>query len=248
MKILFENLLHTATLSAGGTSVNYPPTNLKHHILKKKFQQTVAISGGSMSDADALTLTWAADKTIDFIAVGYTNAATLTLKLYDSSDTLLDTQVFTSPSLGKSFTAVAGVRYVKLLMHDGSADNPMTLYLGGLGIGQGYTMPYPRYEWGNGLLDNSFGDVTIDGQVSGQYVEPLRILKFSFVTPDRYVFLYILGQVKAFGKYTPLWLLPFPDALATVPALYATIPGGLENQDRDDARQYTFDLTFQEAR
>jgi len=67
MKILFTNLLDTATLSAGGTSVNYPLANLKHPFLKKKFQQTVAISGGSISDADALTLTWTTDQVIDFV-------------------------------------------------------------------------------------------------------------------------------------------------------------------------------------
>lgn len=249
MKILVTNLLDTATLTAGGTSVNYPLANLNHPFLKKKFQQTVAISGGSMSDADALTLAWTTDQIIDMIAVGYTNAETLTLKLYDSADTLLDTQVFTAPSLGASFAAVTGVRKAKLLMHDGSTDNPMTLYLGGLGIGQGYTMPDPVFDWRNDLTDNSFGEITVDGQVSGQYVEPLRTLRFSFVTNDRTVFLYILSLVKDFGKYVPLWLLPFTGtALATVPALYATIPNGIENQGRDAQYRYTFTLTFQEAR
>ena len=248
MKILFTNLLDTATLTAGGSSVNYPLANLQHPFLKRKFQQLVALSGGVMSDADALTLTWTTDQTIDFIAAGYTNATTLTLKLYDSADTLLDTQVFTSPGLGKSFTAVTGVRKAKVLMDNGTGDSPMTLYLGGLGIGQGYAMPDPFHDWKDELLDNSFGEITIDGQVSAQYIEPLRVLRFSFITADRTIFAYILAQVKALGKYTPLWILPFSDALATVPAMYATIPGGVENQDRDDIYRYTFDLTLQEAR
>jgi len=249
MKILFTNLLDTATLSAGGTSVNYPLANLKHPFLKKKFQQTVAISGGSISDADALTLTWTTDQVIDFVAVGFTNAKTLTLKLYNSANTLISSQVFTYPALGKSFPAISGVRKVKLLMHNGTSDNPMTLYLGSLGIGLGYAMPNPRYDWENGLKDNSFGVTTIDGQVSGQYVEPLRSLRFSFVTHDQDIVLYILSQVKNLGKFTPLWVLPFSGVLATFPAIYATIPEGLENTSFDeDRRQYNFDLTFQEAR
>lgn len=245
MKVLFTNLLDTATLTAGGTSVNYPLTNLQHPFLKKKFQQTVAISGGSMSDADALTLTWTADKTIDFIAVGYTNAATLTLKLYDSSDTLIDTQTFTNAELGKSFAAVAGVRKVKLLMHDGSTDNPMTLYLGGLGIGQGYVMPDPFAEWEPGMLDNSFGDTTIDGQVSGQYVEPLRSLLFLFEVEEKETFDEIYNLIAALGKFTPVWIAPFENNLAYEKALYATLEFKAGRRSR---RSFPFTITFQEAR
>jgi len=97
-------------------------------------------------------------------------------------------------------------------------------------------------------VDNSFGEITIDGQAAGQYVEPLRVLSFKFVTEDRGVFAAVLAGVKALGRYTPLWVLPFTDALSDTPAIYATIPNGVENQGRDEIYRYTFDLSFQEAR
>lgn len=198
-----------------------------------------------MSDADALTLVWTTDQTIDMIAVGYTNAETLTLKLYDSADTLLDTQTFTSAEYGKSFTAVSGVRKAKLLMHDGSTDNPMTLYLGGLGIGQGYTMPDPFAEWEPGMIDNSFGERTPDGQVLGQYIEPLRSLSYSFEVEDKETFDEIYNLVALVGKLAPVWIAPFESNLAYEKALYATleyVPG------KRGRRSFPFTLTFQEAR
>ena len=244
MKILFTNLADTATLSAGGTlSVNYPLANLTHVFLTKKFQQIVS----ALSDAQALTLTWAADQTIDFVALGYTNGTAFTLKLYDSASTLLFTQTFTSAEMGATFTAVSGVRSAKLVIDDGTAVFPMTVYLGGIGIGLSTDIGRPLYDWRPECIDNSFGAETIDGQVLGQYIEPLRRPKFSFITSSRATLDAVQAGVNAVGKYTPVYVIPFTGALATVKPLYCTIPEGVESPARDGLL-YTFSLTLQEAR
>jgi len=241
MRILFSNLLSTATLSAGGTSVNYPLANLQHVFLKRKFQQLIA----SVSDANALTLTWASDQTIDTILVGYTNGKTFTLKLYNTADTLLSTVSFTDTTYGSVFTAISGVRKAKLLIDDNSGDSPMTVYLGGLGIGLSYQMPDPDAEWDPGMVDNSFGEVTIDGQVSAQYIEPLRTLKYAFEVYEKEDFDEIYSLVAGAGRLTPVWVAPFENALTFEKPIYATCdfePG------QRKPRSYPFTLTLQEAR
>ena len=244
MKILFSNLADTATLSAGGTlSVNYPLANLTHVFLVKKFQQIIS----ALSDAEALTLTWTADQTIDFVALGYTNGTAFTLKLFDSAGVLLSTQAFTSAELGATFTAVSGVRSAKLIIDDGTAVFPMTVYLGGIGIGLATDIWRPAYDWTPEYIDNSFGTETIDGQALGQYIEPLRAPKFSFITASKAVLDAVQAGVYAIGKYTPVFVIPFTGALATVKPLYCTIPDGVESPARAGLL-YTFSLTFKEAR
>ena len=246
MRILFDSLLSDASLSAGGTSLNYPLANLNHAFLKKKFQQIVDGSSG-MPDSDALTLTWNTDQVIDSIFVGYSNATLFTLKLYDSADTLLSTQTFTDAEMGKVFTAVSDVRYAKLLMDDETGSSAMTVYLGGLGIGVSYVMPDPINDWSFGQVDNSIGTTTLDGQVLGQYIEPLKVHPFNFKTSSRATFFEVYGKIKTLGKYTPIFYAPFESAMATVPAMYAIIEGGFESPSKDD-NIFSFSLTFSEAR
>jgi hypothetical protein len=262
MRILNTNLLDTATLSAGGTSVNYPLANLKHVFLKKKFQQIidypdVTYSGTPITytgevvfdisdETSALTLTWDTDQTIDTVMLGYTNAKQIELRLYDSASALLYSSQFTDDELGAVFAAVAGVRSAKVLMAADGDAALMTVYLGGLGIGLSYVMPDPVNDWQHGLVDNSFGVQTLDGQVLGQYIEPLRSHVYNFMTNSFAIFNEVKAIVKAAGKYTPLWIAPFENSFATVKPLYATI-NGMESIAKND-NVYSFSLTFQEAR
>lgn len=246
MKILFDNLLPLANLSALGVSVNYPLANLNHPFLKKKFQQTVDGSSG-MPDASALTLTWAADHTVDTIVAGYSNAKLFTLKLYDSGNTLLYTKTFTDVEMGATFTAVPGVRSAKLLLDTDIGSNPMTVYLGGLGIGVAMACPDPLYDWTPGYVDNSFGVSSLDGQTQGQYIDPLRSHGFRFTTPYKTVLDAIQSGVNTLGKYGTVFVIPFTGAMASVPPIYCTIPDGVESVGRDNLN-YVFGLTFLEAR
>ncbi len=246
MKILFDNLLASATLSAGGTSLNYPLSNLLHAFLKKKFQQTVDGSSG-MPDADALTLTWLSNQIVDSIFIGYSNATLFTLKLYGSTGTLLYTKTFTDLEMGVSFAAVSGVRSAKLLLDDELGLASMTVYLGGLGIGQSYIMPDPLNDWTLEQIDNSIGDTTLDGQVLGQYIEPLRSYSFNFKIGLRSIYSAVYNKVKALGRYTPVFCAPFEDAMDEVPAMYVVLDGGFKSPSKDD-NVFGFALTLLEAR
>lgn len=253
MRILFDNLLSSATLSARGTvSVNYPLANLTHPFLVKRFQQIV--SGETVYDpedpwgdglTDDVTLTWTTDQTIDTIILGYTNCVNFTLKLFSSAGVLLDTQTFTSAEMGKTFSPVSQVRYVKLKMDDGTAVYPMTVYLGGLGIGTSFAMPDPVADWEPGFEDNSFGQSTIDGQVLGQYVEPLKVYSFNFFSESFAEYKAIEALLADAGKLTPLFIAPTEEDMTFIPPLYATVQ---LSSPRKEGRLFTFSLAIKEAR
>ncbi len=267
MRILFENLAKTATLSAGGTSINYPLSNLVHPFLKRKFQQTVtggvilysgspitylgtglsSLDSNWMPIADALSMAWDADQTIDTVFVGYSNATLFELWLYDSGGAVLSVIYFTNAEMGSVFTPVAGVRSAKLLLDPDTHTNPTTVYLGGVGIGLSYSMPDPLADWAPLDMDNSFGSESMDGQVLGQYVEPLRKLPCNFFAEDFETYDEIRALVKAAGKYTPLWIALFEGDLPTFLPMYCTIKDGIESP-RKDGRLFYFSLTLQEAR
>jgi len=261
MRILSTNLLATATLSAGGTSVNYPLSNLLSPFLKEKFQQIIdypelvydgdpVIYEGEVAfdiddEASALTLTWDADQVIDTFMVGYTNAKYIELRLYDSGATLLYSSQFSDAEMGVVFPAISGIRSAKVLLAADGVNPLMMVYLGSLGIGVSYVTPHPINDWQHGLVDNSFGEQTIDGQVLGQYIEPLRAHVYNFVTPSFTVFQAMQAIAKSVGKYTPIWFTPFEQVMASVPPMYAIME--MSSVKKSD-NQYSWTLTFTEAR
>jgi hypothetical protein len=261
MRILFDNLIFTATLSAGGTSINYPLSNLVHSFLVKKFQQTVDgtpivtyedtpityegedVTFRGMDDNDALTLTWDNDKIIDFIGIGYSNALYFTLRLYNSSDEIMFTKEFTSDEMGAIFTPVSGVRKAKIFLDDDT--DPMTVYVGKVGIGKTYTMPDPINDWDSEITDNSFGTTGTDGQIQGQYIEPYEAYTFNFAIDTLAQKNAIKALVKNLGKMTPAFVIPFEGKMDVIQPLYATI--AYSSPSKED-NVYRFTLTITEAR
>ena len=261
MRILNTNLLATATLSAGGTSVNYPLANLLSPFLKEKFQQIISypmlVYSGSpviyegevafdvSDEASALTLTWDEVHDIDTFMCGYTNAKYIELRLYDSGATLLYSTQFSDAEMGVVFPAVSGVRSAKVLLAADGVNPLMMVYLGSLGIGVSYVAPHPVNDWTHDLVDNSFGQQTIDGQVLGQYIEPLRSHVYNFATASFPIFQSMQAIVKSVGKYTPIWFTPFEQVMATVPPMYAIM--SMSSPKKAD-NKYSWTLTFTEAR
>lgn len=261
MRLLNTNLLLTATLSAGGTSFNYPLSNLLSPFLKEKFQQMITypmlvysgdpvIYEGEVAfevsdETSALTLAWTTDQSIDTFLCGYSNAKYIELRLYDSDSTLLYSSQFSNEKMGVVFPVVTGVRSAKVLMAaDGDAPL-MTVYLGGLGIGLSYATPDPINDWEVGLVDNSFGEQTLDGQVLGQYIEPLRVEIYNLLTNSFTVMKEIQAIAKSAGKYAPIWVAPFEYWMDKVQPMYALIE--MSTPKKTD-NEYMFSLTFTEAR
>ena len=175
MRILFNNYVEDATISANIVSLNYPPENLKHPYLKKRYQ--------SLVDNATITVTFDSEKTLDCFFYGLHNMTSAEVRLYDSVDTLLLTVSISSPTANRGreyFTSTSGVAYAEI---DITGGDPV--YLGGIGFGQYYQnlnflSGYP--ESGNPTGSRS---KSASGQALSDYIKPLRTYSFSFRDRDK---------------------------------------------------------------
>jgi hypothetical protein len=83
MRLMYDNLLSDATLSASSVNANYPAANLVHIWKKKYFLASAAYT--------EVTATLAASSTITAICLAYHNLSEAEAELYDDGDVLLDT-------------------------------------------------------------------------------------------------------------------------------------------------------------
>lgn len=232
MKILLDNKLLTATLAALHTNANYPLENLRSPFLKKIWKST--------EDEDTITLTWANSIAVDCIAIGFTNADSVTAKLYNASNILLDTITVDPDEIMIYFTEVQGVRKIELEME---ASTP--LYVGSVGMGLAYAMLDPLSDWKPSKYNQSSKTRSADGQVQINKISPLRRIAFNFMTTDKGLFDEIEALVSnlaipIFFDFTHLnhdFYLPY----------YADIEGSFEDPAKND-NQFSFSLTFLEAR
>lgn len=144
MKILFENKLldDNAVLSSDVVSSNYPLSNLKNRVLTRRSQ--VETSGNDLVIEISLTEA----KTINCLGFSYTNGEKISVVI-DSVSYFTDKDIDYRTNMLYFDDVEASLIEVTI---SGSEDY---LYLGGLAIGEVYTMPDPLYESGEGLLDNN---------------------------------------------------------------------------------------------
>jgi hypothetical protein len=233
MKILFDNALQGATLTAANESPNYPAENLKHQILKKRYQAVV--------DEDTIVMEWAAAVVVNCVYVGYTNASAMTLRLYDAGDALLKTVSVPAADLAVHFAAVAGVRTAELDVAAASG----AVYVGGIGIGEEYSMPDPRNDWTDIPLDSSTVETSRDGQVFSNRIASLRSLPLSFYTIGFEDFREIRDLLSAVNRAVPVWADAFEAYHAEVMPIYGTLELGKTSKND---RKIDFMLTVTEAR
>lgn len=235
MRVLFENPVVNAALSAGAASANYPVSNLAHPFLLVRYQPTAS--------TDTVTLTFAAAIAINCMFWGYTNATEFTLRLYDAADTLLHTETVTDPdSVGAVYFAeVDAVAYAEL-----DLTGAITVYLGGLGLGVYYQMPDPLATWKLGSTDNSATSGTAFGQVTQNYAKPLRSFELSFSGVSYDQASEIQDKCEVVGKGGKLWVDITESDHSFLSPLYSALADVVE--PAKDGQTMTFAFKFAEAR
>lgn len=264
MKLLFENYALDATISSLDASANYPPGNLIHPFMRKRYQNNTG--------DDAITMTLPNDRTVNCLYFGYHNAdaeellteagdvlttendvellissATIEYYLYNFSNVLLKsgTLDMTNQFEAVHFDDVLLVR--KVVVKTKWAGLGISGYLGAVGFGQEYDMPAADSQWTNGLEDNSIVMRSNVGQYLQNYIEPQDIKTFGWSSVSSSEYLYIKNQIKAIGKGRPVWVDYFEDSHDQVQPGYCVIGGSIE-RPKKDKQLYSFSLTFTEAR
>ena len=264
MRILFDNYALAATVTSLDASGNYPPTNLVHPFLRKRYQ--------NITGDDTITFQFETDRTVNCIYFGYHNAdqeelltedgevittegdevlllasANINYYLYSYSGTLLYSGTINMVNQFEAihFDDVPLVRRVTVETEWSGLG--LSGYLGAVGIGQDYEMPGADSEWMNGLEDNSIVMRSDVGQYLQNYVEPqdTRSFVWSGVLPAEY--LVIKDSIKTIGKGRPVWVDFFENSHDQVQPGYCVIGGSIESPQRNK-HTYSFQLTFTEAR
>jgi len=223
MKILFDNKLLSATVTATNEDSNYHVSNLKSPFLRRKFQSTGTTS----------TITATISTTINSIFYGYTNGS-VTVRLYDGGG-LITTYAGIVDSIDFADTAIT---YIEVDISSAS-----TVYLGGLGIGKSVALDPPESFWDETFDDRSIVSESQTGQVLQEYVEPLRNYDFSIPTINRDDLRALQDVYLAYGRGHILWIDPDTDDL---PVMYGIMVEALSASK--NKRLYTAKLKFKEAR
>ena len=150
MIVLFNNLIYNATISADTVDSSYPVTNLQNDEPSKIYKANQASA--------VITLTLADTSTINCLYLANTNATSASLGLYDSSDTLLDTQTIDVDRCGACFTSITDVSYMILTLSGSD-----TIYLGCIGTGAKYQMPDPLNDVIPKPIDNTVRNISDSG-------------------------------------------------------------------------------------
>lgn len=235
MKVLFYNNVKDATITALDANANYPASNIKSQFLKLKYK------ANGISD----TLTFMLPDTIsaNCFFYSYSNASSMTLKVYSASSTLLETISVdcTYQSGSAFFTLHTNARWFTI-----QASCPATedLYIGGVGFGNAITFPYPSASFAKYLINKSEADSSDDGQISVAYIRPLESYSLSFYGVPRSEYHDIIEEFKSVG-IGHIWIDISEENHSVYQPLYCTSKM-IESPSRDET--ISFKITILEAR
>ncbi|MDH4127366.1 MAG: hypothetical protein OEV44_01335 [Spirochaetota bacterium] len=235
MRILFDNKFFNSTLTATNASLNYPTSNLIHPFLRRRFQSTGTTS--------IITASFASDISANSFFYGYTTAANIIVRLYDSLSALLDTINITDIMQTDAvyFTQRNNIRSVEIEI---TGADP--LYLGGIGLGIYTQIKDPVNTWSNSLIDNSTLISSPAGQNLQNYIEPLRVYSFLFrdLTLNDFYSIQDLYKLKGIGYN--LYMDLFESNHTFISPIYAKITSPINGQK--NGRRYDFNLNIEEVR
>ena len=231
MRILFNNLIYASTLSADTVNANYPLTNLQNDSLKKIYKATATSA--------VITITLGTVSVVNSCYFGYTNASAAVLTLYNSSNTLLRTVTLDTTRGGATFTATSNVSYAKLTLTASSV-----VYLGGVGIGNNYTMPDPTNDIVLKPIDNSTRNYSDDGQL---YINRVNILHQMDVTYSlESIDTYNAIMAKWEALVHPAWVEPYEENTGIINPMFCDIT--MDDSPTQSWKFYTWAHNYREVR
>jgi len=213
MRVLFDNLVLSGTLTTDTPSDSYPVTNLSHQFLRRRYQ--------IVTSPVTVTVTFDEDSTVNCFFYGYHTATSLTLRLYDSGDVLQKTVLVTSPESGvgsEFFDDETAIAYAEI---DIAGSNP--LYLGGIGLGEYYELPRPLANFSEGLSDRSVTSSSPQGQSQFLHVAALKRRAYTFPSMTRTERNAVEALFVEHGVGRPMWIDAFYGNHTFEPPMYARV-------------------------
>ena len=231
MRILFNNLIYSSTLTADTVNANYPLTNLQNDSIKKIYKSTTT--------GAVITATMSSVGSINCAYMGYTNATAATLAMYSSGNVLLGTVALDVTKGGKSFTTVSSVSYVKLTLAGSD-----TVYLGGFGFGLNYKMPNPTNDLVLKPIDNSTRNYSDDGQLYINRVNILHQLDVTYSLESIDTYNAIMAKWEALIH--PAWVEPYEENTGMINPMFCDIT--MDDSPTQSWKYYTWAHNYREVR
>lgn len=228
MILAYDNLLKTATLSATSEDANYPLENLYHTWKRKIFK--------SVTDVLTTTITadFDGDETVDSFFINYHNCTAIEVRLYDVSDTLLDTWTVTND---REHTTVSSVRSVQIEL-----TAPVTIYAGSIFVGS--SLQYEK-QADQDLPLNSTDVQTFssDYQVAGREGSVIRSGSITIPMLSATERAELEDAYYECGLVTPFFLDLWESSPTSFDILYGVFTSSLSVTHRYDGDDISFDFT-----
>ena len=236
MKVIFKNEVKTATITALAPNANYPASNISNVFAKLKYK--------GLGYSDTITVSFPDNVKASGFFYTYSNAVSMTVRLYSNESVLLDTLTVdcTYDSGSVFFDEVDNLRWAEIDIASSVSED---VYLGGIAIGEAVDFPLPLINFGKAPIDKSNKTESKDCQVSHQYIRPQMsyVLPFSHVVRDEYHELIDFFLLVGSGH---IWVDITEENHAVYPPLYCT-SNLIEFSNRDEFYM-TFKITLLEAR
>ena len=232
MKILYDNLLKTATLTATNENSNYPIANVHHKWQKKYFLATTT--------STVITAVLPTATTITAIALSYHNLSSCTARVYNADNELLD--VWTIPVANQTEAYYDSALLVKKVTL--TCASAGTLYIGEVFVGTALSLSKSA-DQNIPLESTDNATLSSDGQVSGRQGSLLRSATITLP-----VLLYTERQsmetaYQSCGLLTPFFLDLWDLSHASFPPVYGRFTSELSITHAKDGDTVTF--SFQEV-
>jgi len=236
VKVLFDNKVKDATITALAPDANYPASNLAHIFAKVKYK--------GVGFSDTITCLFEDDRSVDSFWYTYTNATAMEVRLYSSASVLLDTITVdcSYDSGAEYFTQIDGVRWIEI---DVSCGVSSDIYLGSVALGLAYSHPLPVAVFDRAIKDNSGKSESLDGQTAVHYIKPLTAYQLRFAGVLREDYHETISKYESSGR-SHIWLDITEEAHDIYKPMYCTSEIG--SNITSSGHRIAFEINYTEAR
>lgn len=243
MRLLYDNKLKVATITATTASANFPLGNLMDNLLALPYKATdITVDITMIFDApvNMNTVAFASHNATKCVISYYTLAADTSYVFRSTNETLLDTDVI--------YSADYMVEKV-IVRFEGSS----IISVGSLMIGEYYTMPNPNAYYAEKYVITNQRTDTQFGGVYGSDGVRLLVLEPSFAVVGHTEYKEILAITASLINYNPVYVDMTESNHVYKEPFYATLDMSEISTQRDSRRNVTsdpkhsFSLTIKEA-
>lgn len=235
MKILFDKLARGSTITSTQEDVNYPASNLAHPFAGVYYK--------SSSFDDVITVMFDDQHPVNSVFFTYSNAVSMTVRLYKWDGTLLAT---VTPSCayasGAAYFSTVTARWATITAASAVSDD---LRIGSVEFGEAVDFPLPSATFVPVFESKSTMEESDQGQVSFQYVEPRLKYSTRFQGVLKEDYLEVLEMFRPVDR-GHLWIDITDEDHSVYRPLYC-VSNLIESGERSSDR-VTFNLTFTEAK